>query len=283
MTIGVVAASLEPRVAVLKLRGIESAAQKSGYLTYLVGWGADTSHTIAHTVQHLLDRRVDGIIFYHPVEPISEVQLLLREARVPVVYIDWAPPWARSAVLIERENALNTLVEHLALLGHRHAAFLQTEFEHEHPERKLGLYQHACAKFGIRLESSAEWRIPNGSDYERGAYEVVRRQFARLNWPTVVLANNDFRAIGAIAALTDLGLRVPEDVSVVGFDDVPISADIRPALTTIHQPGSEVGLAAFEMLSRLMKDSEAEVEPKSFRCDLRVRQTTAPVRKPSAP
>jgi len=96
--------------------------------------------------------------------------------------------------------------------------------------------------------------------------------------PTAVFARNDFTAIGALNAIKQAGLRIPEDIAVAGYDDIPLASHITPALTTVRQPTREQGRLAAEFLLQRIEDRERPRQEKIFDCELIIRQSTTPIR-----
>jgi len=281
MTIGVVGGSFDVRVVAMRLRSIEAAARTQGYVTYVAGWGDDHDREnrsdLTRTVEDLLDRRVDGLIVYH-VAPPAELVKVLKGAVVPVVYLDWPlSECAPHSIQVDHGRAFRELAHYAANLGHRKAAYLSTHFGRQFPGHRLNQVCQAMSEAGIELDTSEAWCIPKGGDFELGGYDVIQRQIKQGPVPGLILAANDECAAGVVAGLLDAGLRVPEDVSVVGFDDSLIASLYRPALTTIHQPRGEVGAAAFKMLHKLMSNSKGKQDSVVFESDLVIRQSTGAV------
>lgn len=181
----------------------------------------------------------------------------------------------------DNEGGARRLTEHLLALGHRHIGYVAGPPERTTTRHRLHGHRRALRERGAALSSSSERSTVHGG-YDRasgydGALELLRRS------PdvTAVVAANDTVALGVCAALRERGLRVPEDVSVAGFDDLPFSADASPALTTVRLPLHEAGARA----GRLVLGREA-VPPggvATVRAELMVRSSTAPPRPAHAP
>jgi DNA-binding LacI/PurR family transcriptional regulator len=118
-----------------------------------------------------------------------------------------------------------------------------------------------------------------GSFNEEGGYEAGRSLFARPPYPTAVFAANDLSAVGVLNAVAESGRRVPDDVSVIGFDDVRLAAYTSPPLTTIHQPAREIGAHATSLLFDLARGKKPRRLHHLFRPELVVRRSTAPPRR----
>lgn len=284
MTIGIITPTFSNPVQVTKLEGIESAARDAGYLAYIAGWGRTTNvDAIVRSINDFIDRRVDGIIFNTNAAPDQCVIDLLREAPIPLVYSDWAPPDAPYKVVQDRTQAIRALAQHLVALGHRTAAVITSSWTRANPQSKLDLIRAACQEAGIKLDDHPRWHYdPSQNDslvIIEEVYHTVRRALKDRNLPTAIIAGNDDGAAATIAACQDVGLAVPRDVSVVGFNGDPVSFATRPALTTIQQPRHGVGEAAFGVLHAIMNKPGAKVKPPQFPLKLITRESTGPAPK----
>lgn len=172
------------------------------------------------------------------------------------------------------------LTAHLLALGHRRIGYVAGPADRSTTRHRLEGHRLALAQDAPGAQAEAERLIVYGGAYDRpagydGAHELLRREPGL----TAVLAANDTVALGVCAALRDRGLRIPEDVSVAGFDDLPFAADAAPALTTVRLPLHEAGARA----GRLALDREAAPPGgvATVRADLMVRSSTAPPRDTS--
>ncbi|MFW6039437.1 MAG: LacI family DNA-binding transcriptional regulator [bacterium] len=278
MTVGIVVPSLDTPITNERLSAAEVAARRHGYLAYVTSWSGDKTGASVRYIEDLLQRRVDGLILHYEGRFPSGLATLLAKSKVPRVLFENAPPGIRSVVLVEREPAAAALAAHLRELGHRRVALMLSAYHHAHPSLRLDIFRRAFERVGIEVEPPEKWRPPKDhSSTSIGAYQLLRARLdAGATLPTALVANSDLWAQGLLAALHDAGLRVPEDVSVVGFDDLPIATTTIPPLTTIRQPRGELGEAAFEMLQRLMQNPADDVEPVCFPCELVVRRSTGP-------
>jgi DNA-binding LacI/PurR family transcriptional regulator len=278
-TIGVVAGLIETPILGTMVRPIELAARRSGYLCYLVDYSGEDEQQLVSHVQNLLDRRVDGLVVHQGGHLPAALDSLLRGCSIPVVRTGMLPADATGPIVrMDRDQAARQLAEHLALLGHREAAFISSPYMYIHPNMKLKPLGQAFARAGIKLDVSERWVIEQGQEYSYGCLKLLRREIDRGALPTALLFNSDTYALEALAALHDARLRVPQDVSVVGFNDDYFAALTRPALTTIRQPQTEIGEKAFRLLMELVNNPGAVVESQAAYCELVVRDSTGPCR-----
>jgi len=277
-TIGVLAALTETSVVATIVRDIELASRRNDYLCYLVDYGGeeDESQLVAH-LQNLLDRRIDALVAYQLGDFPPLVEALLNKCNIPVLRLGIVQPdKTKLSVNINRDTAAHQLAEHLAALGHREAGLIISEYGHHHPDQKITPFREAFAKVGIKLDCSRRWMVEPGTDYDYGCQALLQREIVKGNLPTALVCSSDRFAIEVYAALHDAGLRVPEDLSVVGFDNDYHASMMRPALTTIRQPRSGIGDATFSMLMEMMNDPSAKVANRIFDCKLITRDSTGP-------
>ena len=172
-------------------------------------------------------------------------------------------------------------LEHLAKLGHKRVAIFKGHPESADTEdRWEGIYQAAA---GLRLSIPQELIVqlqrrqsPPGPPIPEEGYMYAQKLLARHLHFTALFAFNDISAIGAISAFRDAGLRVPEDMSIVGFDDIQAAAFMNPPLTTVRQPLGHMGDLAARTLLRRIKHGETEPEEIMVQPELVVRESTCP-------
>jgi len=179
-------------------------------------------------------------------------------------------------IVLNHDHAAHLALEHLVQLGHERVAFIKGQPFSADSETRWKSIERAAESLGIpvRDELVVELEIDTFSPYV--GYPVVRRLLQRTRDFTALFAYNDLSAIGALRALRDSGLRVPEDVSVIGFDDINSAAFQIPSLTTVRQPLDKMGALAGEVLLQRIQGGpnplEVMVDP-----ELIVRESTAPV------
>jgi DNA-binding LacI/PurR family transcriptional regulator len=254
--------------------GVSAAAEESGYALQLV---SPLRGSLARAIGRAT---VDGFVAIGLSSDHPEVEEI-RRAGLPMVVVDstWLPD--RPAIDVDDEKGSREAAEHLTALGHRRVLVLGIEApppDHvPHPDsvmsRRLRGYRAGLAAAGIEL---ADDQIVSGSaTIESGRACFVRAWKAGLR-PTAVLAMSDAIAIGAMRAMRDLGLEVPTDVSVVGFDDIEIAQYVDPPLTTVHQPVRLKGEEAVRLLLAVIDGQEPTETHATLATKLVVRESTAP-------
>lgn len=196
-------------------------------------------------------RRCDAIVLCAPRMAESELVALADTIR-PLVLINRASPRITAPSLsIDYQSGIQNLAQHLYSLGHRHLVFLEgPEGSVSNAHRLRGLAEFEEAVPDIRIE-----RLPGGVNSEDGLAAATR---VRDSGATAALAFNDLVAVGLINGLLELGLRVPEDVSVTGFDDIPFARYTSPSLTTASVPHDELGVQAWHRMRALIRNETPE-------------------------
>jgi LacI family transcriptional regulator len=226
------------------IAGVHDFARKHDSLLLIVNATRDR-RVLRREIEDLVDRQVDGIVF--AVVGTRRASLPQVAGSVPTVLVNcFAPNGAVPCVLPDEEPGGRAAIDHLLCQGHRRIAYLTGLPGSWATRRRLAGYRAALRTAGIayddRLVLSGNYRADSG-------YELTRRLLARRGRPTAIFCGNDLMALGAYLALKEAGLRVPENMSVVGYDDQEdLAADVNPALTTVRLPYYEMGRWAAEQL-----------------------------------
>ncbi len=274
MTIGVVVTTIADLFAAGVVSGIETIAGDHGYSVFLANSNADPDREM-RVVRTFEERRVDGIIV--TASRVGALHLdLLSRMNVPIVLLNNQHPseFAHS-VMIENLSASYEATTHLVVFGHRRIAYIGDRNGRQSDTERFGGYRQALDAANLPFQ-------PEYVLYGIGTPESGRdamSAFLKLSEPpTAVFCYDDMTALGAIRQIHSAGLRVPGDVSVVGFDDLSIVQFTEPPLTTIRQPMSDMGRLAMEAMLDLLGGSGATHEIK-VRGELIVRASTGPVKK----
>jgi len=231
-------------------RGAEDAVRQKGYELVLRNTAGDPERELA-AIRGFQRRQVDGAIFPWLREGWDELKAL-EEKGVSIVVLGRAPEGHGFDVFtIDNVRGGYIATEHLLQLGHKRIAFISTDFTRE---RERG-YRMAMEKYGLTPDETLVFREYAAPEVERGK-TVVRRLLDQGKLPTAVFAYNDVTAIGTWMELERQGLRVPDDISLVGFDDIPMSSLIRNGLTTVAWPHYEYGRTAAEFLLRRIAEGK---------------------------
>jgi len=271
LSVGVVTQAIDSPFYGIALRGIEDELDKAGYSALFVSghWNADEE---ARCIQTLRSRRVDGIIVL--TGRLSDTALRNCAKSVPVVVTGRALK-APGLVSLYFDNVAGARMatEHLIQLGHRRIAFITGDPAHpDAVEREQG-YRAALQAAGIAFQPGLV--APGQFHEESGRLAMEHLLQARQRF-TGVFAANDQMAFGAALALHQRGLRVPDDMSLVGFDDLAASVYALPPLSTVHQPGYELGRLAATAMLQLLAGEKPKIDVPAPR--FIARESSAPPR-----
>jgi LacI family transcriptional regulator len=167
-------------------------------------------------------------------------------------------------------------IRYLLDLGHRRIGFIGGDPELASAEERMAGYCDALAEAGIAFDSAL---VAAGNFRYSGGLQAAQKLLDLAERPTAIVAANDFSAIGAIEAIRGQGLSIPEDISIIGFDDIPQAKWLRPALTTVRQPLVEMGHRATQLLLRMLasdEDAPALVEHVLLDTELIIRESCQP-------
>ena len=250
------------------IKAIEDRAQQRGYAV-LLGDTRDQHSREQEYVKRVETRLADGLIQLRP----SEVAI--EGNPIPIVYACGCTNVAQSSVIIDNQVAAKKLVDYLLSLGHKRIAVLTGLRENPHTAERLAGYKAALIEAGIAIRDDY---ILEG-DFTMGAgQDTAIRAMALAEPPTALFCMSDQMAMGAIQALQARGIKVPDEVSVAGFDNIEYSAFWHPAITTVAQPAEEIGKRAIDMLLTMIEDSHYNVSNKVLPTQLIVRESTGPRR-----
>ncbi len=234
------------------VRGIEDQATPRGYHVILLDTDEDRSNE-ARSIEFLLAEHVDGLIVCGSRAPGS---ILLDVARrLPLVLINRMLP-GQVAWTVMTDNYLggHRATSHLLSLGHRRIGYLGGPALSQASRQRLRGYRAALRDYGLPYDPRL---IAAGRPEISGGRDVAARVIGMNEPPTALFAYDDLMAIGAVEEITRRGLRVPEDVAVVGFDDIELAKFATPPLTTVSQPKYQLGREATRLLLALLNEEHA--------------------------
>lgn len=272
-TIGLVVTTVADPFASEVVCGVEQTANDHGYSVFLADSNADPVRE-KKVVQALAERRVDGIIVTS--SRVGALYLpLLKEMLVPIVLVNDQYPGAFvHSVMIANFDGMRAAAEHLIGLGHRRIAYMGDQLGYQSDVERLAGYRAALDAAGI--EAMPEL-VVHGDGKAEAAMDAMEKLLGLGEPPTAVCCYNDMSALGAMRQIRAHGLRVPNDVSVVGFDDLFFAPYTQPPLTTVRQPMRRMGKLAMESLFTLMSGAESVAQIK-VDAELIVRESTGAVK-----
>lgn len=255
------------------IRGIESAAHARDYAVML-GFTANEASRETSYIDLVRRRRADGILILDA--SLRSLAAAGEAFRLPAVQvIERIEGVDLPFVKIDDRAAALTAVRHLTQLGHRRIGHLLGRPRYSVTPDRFSGYRQGLAEAGIAFDEAL---IGEGDfNFGRGM-DATGRLMSKPNPPTALFCGNDDSALGAMKRLADLGLKVPQDVSVVGFDDVDTAATADPPLTTIRQPRFEIGATAMDMLIHILENRPLAETGVVLATEMIARQSTTPPR-----
>jgi LacI family transcriptional regulator len=246
-TIGVLVYDIANPYYAQLVRGMEDAAFSQGYDIIIGNSDADAVKDDSY-LRVFSRRRVDGILATIADPSKGDLQKWTG-ATCPVVFLDkFFSSENCSYVTVNNREAAAAAVRHLLDLGHRRIGIVTASLTaSDSVKERIAGYREALESAGVRYEDSLMGHSERQS--EEGGYQGTRELLASAERPTAIFCINDAIAIGAMRAIYGAGLEIPRDISVVGFDDVPIAALLRVPLTTIAQPIRQMGTTALQLLT----------------------------------
>ncbi|HET9373392.1 MAG TPA: LacI family DNA-binding transcriptional regulator [Chthoniobacterales bacterium] len=230
---------------------IENMLWDRGYQMLLCISERDIEREVVQ-VATLTSRQVDGILMIYNNEA-SQVLQTVDELPVPMVFVDRPVP-GRNSVATDNFFGGRLAARHLLSLGHRCFAFLCGEAEIRNAADRIEGFRYELRLSG--LDVSADYFVHGRQELQLGA--KISELLKLHPCPTAVFATNDIVAIGAWPTLAERGYRVPQDISIVGFDDIEVSRYLVPSLTTVAQPTREIGIRAVDMLLKTITQSDQQ-------------------------
>ncbi len=270
MSIGVLVAEMSEGYFTLVMNGVEEYLMASKYF-YLLAAHYWQPELLEEYPKMLLERSVDGLLLVNTPTP----------SRIPVPIVSISGHQAVAGVTniqLNHKQAARLALKHLSDLGHRRVAFMRGQEETVDTDCRWREIMETARAFGIELHPELLIRLTENSWSPALGYGPVKQLLSRTRDFTALFAFNDIAAVGAIRALHEAGLRVPHDVSVIGFDDVLSAPFGIPSLTTIRQPLREMGKTGAEyLLNRINHPKAPYAKQVVVQPELVIRESTAQV------
>jgi LacI family transcriptional regulator len=268
MTVGIIIPDISNPYYAEIVRGIQDKADEDGYAVILLNTERNQDRILKH-IYFLREKSADGIVFSGGVIHDGNILSSLKELRDRVVVIGQHKV-GFPAVAIDNVGGATKAVEYLIELHHRRIGFIGGPGRSLSTKERLSGYRSALTRRGYPYDRS----LTRKGDLTPMSGYLLAKDLIRKERPTAVFSANDQMAFGAIRAAKELGLSVPDDLSVVGFDNIPFSAYYEPSLTTVGIPMYDAGVAAMEMLIQQISGKGAE-KVRRFKTRLLVRDSTA--------
>jgi LacI family transcriptional regulator len=271
-TIGVIAEQIGDPYGAMVISGIEEHLRESEYFFLTVIHRHDRQ-VLQNYSQMLVTRGVEGFI-------TVDTSITERPSRPTVAVAGHAAVPGVTNLILDQKLAARLVLAHLLELGHRDIAFMKGQTASSDSATRWAAICAASEELGVRIRPELVVQIEQDLTTPQLGYPYAKGLLARKRPFTALFAYNDLSAIGAIWAFREAGLCVPQDISVVGFDDVPLAVFSDPQLTTIRQPLQRMGqIAAKTLIDQI--EQKAEFQPEIvIELELIVRASTGPARRP---
>lgn len=273
-TIGVIVPEVSDGYSASVMSGIEDYLLQEGYF-YFVASHRHRADLIDEYPRMFLERAVDGLI---AVDTPWNLNL-----SVPVVTVSGQDGLTGvTNIALNHQKAAELALKHLLILGHRQVAFIKGQEFSSDTEVRWSNIERAALQHGLKINPRLVVQLEGDSPSPQLGYRCTKKLLATGGSFSALFAFNDISAMGAIRALRESGRRVPDDVSVVGFDDIQSAAYQNPGLTTVRQPLREMGRAAAEiLLKRINRPGIDMPQRHTVEPELVIRETTGELRAPA--
>ncbi|KQA21189.1 substrate-binding domain-containing protein [Vibrio metoecus] len=258
------------------VKGVERSCYHKGYNLILCNTEGDNQRMKA-SINTLLQKRVDGLLLMCSTLEGERLDVFDRYPDIPVVVMDWGPILFASDKI--QDNSLQggyMAAKHLIECGHKEIGCITGPLIRHQAQMRYEGYKRALAEAGIAI--NPDWIVE--SDFEcEGGYQAFEKLYQRGKLPSALFVSNDMMAMGVIQAASQRGLRVPDDLSLIGYDDVHIAKFMTPALTTIHQPKYRLGKAAVDTLLYRLENPDTTAQVVQLEPTLVVRSSVCSLNK----
>ena len=270
-TIGLITPSLTNPVYAEIAESLQSVCSTEGYLVLLCATGRDLKKE-RESARILRSKQADGVVMI-PTGPTEKALKPLQQAQIPTVVLEHDRPDTH-CIAIDDLRGGRLATQHLLELGHHRIGLIKREPSSALSYLRAVGYREVLEEAGILPDPMLVVESKAGL---AGGYASMQQLLALPNPPTAVFTHNDVLATGAMRAVHDAGLAVPDDISVVGYDDTASSAYLNPRLTTVKFPAAEMGRQAGQIILELIRE-EGSLPPQTWilPVELIVRASTAP-------
>lgn len=268
-TLGVLALDIDDSDGLTPLYGIERSARELGYFVGIGNLDSVDRASVRSAVDHLAEQSVAGLLVIAPIDAADDA-LATAPSDLPVVAVEGSPSGGLASAGIDQTAGARAATEHLLELGHETVFHIRGPSDWMQTQDRVTGWRAALEAAGadVPMPLAGDWTAKSG--YEAGLV------LSRVSGLTAVFAGNDQTALGLLLAFSERGIRVPDDVSVVGFDDGADVPYYNPPLTTVRQDFQAVGRQAIRMLVDRVEGGSREVEHSLVAPELVVRRSTAP-------
>lgn len=254
------------------VRSFEDVAMRHGKEVLVANTGYDPVRA-EHCARRMLQRKVDGVAIMTS-EMHSKLLEDFHQQRIPLIFLDTARSQNQiSRIVIDYQSGIEAAVNHLHSIGHSAIAFIAGPDKYHSAKIRHSAFLKAMRKLGLAIPPHF---IQQGDHTIAGGYQAMNLMLAHPPFPKAVIASNDLSAIGALRAIHEKNLRVPQDISLIGFDDITVSSYTQPPLTSVRIPRNQIAETAFHALVDMRENQSVAIH--RIPTELVIRQSTAPPR-----
>lgn len=274
-TIGVIIPTLGDLFFDGLFEGIEKVASERGYSVILFNSG-NSKEKEDRGLDFMLSRSVSGIILATP-HILDHERFALIRKRCPILLMDRGiTPRLEGQIAVDELGGMAEAMDKLSALGHRRIAYIRENQSYYNLQSRFDGYRQGIQRHHLDDDPSL---IITADLSVEGGYEATKKLLEAGQEFTALCCANDYIAVGAYRALLQAGKKIPDDISVLGFDDIDIAAYITPALSTVKQTIDELGMEAASALIKKIEHPETALENKTFSTHLKMRESIAKVMK----
>jgi LacI family transcriptional regulator len=236
------------------VRGVENSCYERGYSLILCNTEGDEER-MNRSLETLMQKRVDGLLMMCTETHLPSAEILNRYPSVPMVMMDWAPFEGRGDII--QDNALlggELATQHLIDRGYTRIACIAGPQDKTPARLRLEGFHKAMTNSGLPVPTGY---VVDGDFEFQGGFNAMNQLLSLDTLPEAIFTSNDAMAVGVYHALFQAGLRVPQDIAVMGYDNIELARYLTPPLSTIHQPKDELGELAIDTLIHRMSDPDA--------------------------
>jgi len=252
--------------------GTEFEARNHNYYVLLTTVGKHFTRRNSEFPRFLLERNVDGVIIAGKVD--ERLVDYIDSLGLPLVLVDYELPRRRvSSVLIDNRKGGHEATLHLLQAGHKDIGFIGGDLEHPSIAERFSAYKETLTENGITINDNLVVVDEKDTQLHNG-YAAIKKLLAKGGKPSAIFAANDAMAIGCMRYLRQAGIKIPEDIAVVGFDDIDMSSHVEPRLTTVRVFKEEMGKLAVQRLVEVFKTKSKTVVTTLVPVELTVRESS---------
>lgn len=252
------------------VRGVEDYAYRNNFAVMIGNFGQDEKKEKLY-LDIFQSENIDGLIVA-PIHGKDEGIENLVKNGIPVVCIDRGLTDIEvDIVKVDNELGAFNAVDHLLSIGHRRIAFISGNFKIPTYTGRLEGYKKALRKYGIPFDEKLVFA--KNADYKSG-FDLANLILELEERPTAVFSGNNLLTLGALEAIHSKNIKIPEEISIIGFDDMPWSISLNPPLTAVRQPGFDIGRKAAEMLYERIANPSKKNESVILDTELMIRKST---------